>query len=405
MKKEYNYQFYTYLGIVFSLAIILVFGIFAVLQPTRMSTSARAMEVEEIEHGAEIFARDCSPCHGRRGEGVRDGGPAINTQEFLSEARDELIFSTITYGRPGTLMPAWGQAHGGPYTAQVVEGLVAFIRSWQSMAPSVEELVPQGNPIKGAVLFSAACYACHGVTGEGVTAPRLNDPDLLAKYDDAYLREVITDGRPDRGMPVWGSFLSPEQVEDLVLYIRSWVEEEPVATTDLGGEAIRGETIFSSTCSACHGPGGGGTDIAPRLAEAAILEEPDAVFTTITEGRPELGMPNWGQLLSPADINDVIAYLNTLEAGAAALAAERGEGNAANGARLYADSCVVCHGLSGEGVEGLGTVLRPSNFVVGADNTTLADLILTGHGEMPDQSYVLSDQEVNDLIALLRNFQ
>jgi mono/diheme cytochrome c family protein len=111
-------------------------------------------------------------------------------------------------------------------------------------------------------------------------------------------------------------------------------------------------------------------------------------------------MPTWGQVLSPAEINDLIAYLGTLKAGELAA-----EGSIANGARLYADSCVTCHGLSGEGVDGLGSILRPSDIIVASDDVTLAGLIFEGHGEMPGQAGILSEQEVNDLVALLRSWQ
>ena len=401
--KEYNHSFYAYLGAVFSIAIILVFGLFSAFQPGRMVASAKALEAEAVERGAEVYHEDCATCHGERGEGVRNSGPALNTKEFLTEALDGLIFNTIADGRPGTSMPAWGQARGGPYNAQVLEDLVIFIRAWEPTAPSVEEIAYIGDPVEGAVLFSTTCFACHGVSGEGTAAGlRLNDSDLLEKYDDEYFRDVIGRGRPERGMPTWGSVLSPMQIEDLVAYIRSWESEAPLVMADLGGDSARGEAIFASTCTVCHGPGGNGTDTAPRLAEASILDDPELLYLTISQGRLQNGMPNWGQVLAPAEINDVVAYLKTLRAAPIAAA---GEGSVANGAKLYNDACVTCHGLSGEGVEDLGPILRPSDIVAASDDTILVDLILTGHGEMPGQADLLSEQEVNDLIALLRNWQ
>jgi mono/diheme cytochrome c family protein len=104
--KEYNYHFYAYVGAVLTLAIILVVGLFSVLQPMRMFRSAKEMEVEAIHRGEEVFGRDCAACHGGHGEGVRGIAPPLNTQEFLKEASDELMFNTITDGRPGTSMPA-----------------------------------------------------------------------------------------------------------------------------------------------------------------------------------------------------------------------------------------------------------------------------------------------------------
>lgn len=399
--KEYNYNFYAYLGTVIVLALILVFGLFAAFQPAQMMATAQHLEAEAIERGAEDYEHDCATCHGSRGEGVRNSGPALNTKEFLTEATDEVIFNTIYDGRPGTSMPAWGQSRGGPYNAQVVEDLGAFIRAWEPTAPSVEEIVYEGDSVEGAVLFSTTCFACHGVSGEGTSSGlTLNDPALLEKYDNDYFRDVIARGRPERGMPTWGSVLSPMQIEDLVAYIRSWESDTPLAMSNLGGDAARGEAIFSSTCIACHGVGGIGTTTAPPLAEAPILENHDELYNTISNGRLEQGMPNWGQVLSPAEINDVIAYLNTLVAPPVVEG-----GNAANGARVYADGCVTCHGLSGEGVEDLGSTLRPSEIVAALDDDTVSALILEGHGDMPGQAGIISTQDTIDLIALLRSWQ
>ena len=41
------------------------------------------------------------------------------------------ITQIITYGRPGTPMPAWGVAGGGPKNEQAVSDLVAYLRSIQ----------------------------------------------------------------------------------------------------------------------------------------------------------------------------------------------------------------------------------------------------------------------------------
>ena len=80
--KEFNYRFFAYLGIALTLGIILVFGLFAALQPMRMHTAAREIEAEAMERGDEVFARDCATCHGGQGEGMGNIGPALNTQEL-----------------------------------------------------------------------------------------------------------------------------------------------------------------------------------------------------------------------------------------------------------------------------------------------------------------------------------
>ena len=408
--KEHNYSFYTYLGAVFVLAIILVFGLFSAYQPSRMFATAKAFETEAVERGGHLYQQDCATCHGRRGEGVRGSGPALNTKEFLEEAPDELIFNTITDGRPGTSMPAWGQARGGPYNAQAVEDLVTYIRFWEATAPSTEEMVLQGDPVEGAVLFSTTCYACHGVSGEGTSSGlQLNDPALLAKLDDDYFRDVIARGRPDRGMPTWGSVLAPAQIEDLVAYIRSWQRETPAEMATLGGDAARGEDIFSSTCLVCHGPAGSGTDIAPPLTEAEVLYAPEALYTVISQGRLEVGMPKWGQVLSPAEINDIIAYLSMLESGGAVTEAEDAseEDEALKAVEfLYIQQCATCHGFAGEGRDDK-PALANSEFIRSNDDEAIANIIANGRANTAMEGFAseLTEDEVLALVRFIRRWQ
>jgi cytochrome c oxidase cbb3-type subunit 3 len=405
--KEYNYHFYAFLGAVLTLALILVVGLFSAFQPMRMFQSAKAMQAEAIHRGAEVFGHDCAACHGTRGEGVRGVAPALNTQEFLKEASDEVMVNTITDGRPGTSMPAWGQARGGPYNAQVVEDLVAYIRSWEATAPSVEEMAHEGDTVQGAVLFSTTCFACHGASGEGAAGPPLNDPVLLARDDD-YFRQVIANGRPDRGMPTWGTVLSPVEIEDLVAYIRTWEIEVSVAMATLGGDPARGEDIFTSTCVACHGPGGEGTDIAPTLVEAPILDEPDAVYTTISEGRLEDGMPGWGQVLAPAEINDVIAYLSTLGAeGAVSAAQPEDEAEDLGAAQLlFIRQCATCHGMTGEGKDQRPSLVA-NEYIQSNDDETVLSLIANGRADTAMEGFApeLSEEEMRQIVGLLRSWQ
>lgn len=51
-----------------------------------------------------LLAQDCGSCHGLTRQGGL--GPAL-TPEALRDKPAELLASTISYGRPGTAMPAW----------------------------------------------------------------------------------------------------------------------------------------------------------------------------------------------------------------------------------------------------------------------------------------------------------
>ncbi len=403
---DLRYGRYGLIGLGLTIAMIAALAAVAILQPSRMQAAAEDVAAEARARGQEIYLEACAECHGLNGEG--DGGqmPPVNTKEFLVDASDEVIFNVINDGRPGTGMPAWGQDQGGPYNAQAIDDLVAFIRAWEATAPSLEDQPYVPDLTRGRILFSNTCFACHGLNGEGTNvAPALNDPEYLAKFDDDYLRQTIQRGRAARGMPTWGSVLSPDQIEDLVAHIRSW-ETAASAESELpGGDASRGQELFGVACGSCHGVDGFGTDLAPdAVGRRDFLDSVTdrQIFDLIAYGSTT--MPGWEEVLSPAEIGDLVAYVRLLPS-----PPEPGElvGDIANGARLYAAGCTTCHGPSGEGVEGLGGTLRNVASLEGATDEQLQAVIIEGLPEagMPPWQGDLTGQEVADLIALLRDWQ
>jgi cytochrome c6 len=85
--------------------------------------------------------------------------------------------------------------------------------------------VPAEAQDGGAALYKTKCAACHGADGKGDTAVGKADKirDLssadVQQQSDADLTAVITAGRGK--MPAYGKSLKPDQVKDLVAYIRS----------------------------------------------------------------------------------------------------------------------------------------------------------------------------------------
>ena len=77
----------------------------------------------------------------------------------------------------------------------------------------------------GAALYKTKCAACHGADGKGETAMGkanklrdLSSADVQKQSDDE-LTTIITNGKAK--MPAYGKSLKPDQVKDLVTYIRS----------------------------------------------------------------------------------------------------------------------------------------------------------------------------------------
>lgn len=70
--------------------------------------------------------------------------------------------------------------------------------------------------------YKAKCAGCHGADGKGKEALKTQDfaSATVQGMSDAELTAVITDGKGK--MPAYGKSLKPDQVKDLVAYIRSF---------------------------------------------------------------------------------------------------------------------------------------------------------------------------------------
>ena len=401
--SESNYRPYVILGMLMTSALILVFAIYSALQHDRMVAYATTLEDEAIERGAATYIEDCADCHGEQGEGVRGTAPALNTREFLAEASDHSLFSAIADGRPGTSMPAWGQAQGGPHNTQVIDDMVALIRSWEESAPSLDEIVLQGDAQRGAIVFSTTCYVCHGISGEGTEKGlRLNDPVHLAKYTDDYYREVIAKGRSDKGMPTWGSVLSEAEIEDLVAYIRTW--DDVAVSAQVTGNVANGARIYAAGCATCHGVSGEGVDglgasLRPNTFVASNGRA--ALSSVILTGAEHGRMPAQFGLLSQEEVTDLIALLESWQP---AQVTAMDPAMALVQAR-YLELCAECHGESAEG--GDGPQLTGNEFVQTSDDETIMELIARGNTKtgMPSFRRKMSEEEMRELIELLRTWQ
>jgi mono/diheme cytochrome c family protein len=191
-------------------------------------------EREFATDGGTLYGTFCAACHGPAGEGMRYPGmmafPAIGNADFLAVASDRFLTETITHGRPGRRMPAWGD--GGLRPAEIA-ALVAFVRSLSS-DPAPIDTGPrrsvQADPRVGAPLYAAACASCHGDKGEGKEGPALSNARFLAAATDTYLIETIKRGRRGTSMPAFGSpspqhqLLDDRDIAAIVSFVRTWEE-------------------------------------------------------------------------------------------------------------------------------------------------------------------------------------
>jgi len=76
--------------------------------------------------GAVLYAENCAVCHGPNAEGRV--GVALG-QDWPAIRPDLSIKTAIERGVPGSPMPAWSQAEGGPLADEDINDIVAFILS------------------------------------------------------------------------------------------------------------------------------------------------------------------------------------------------------------------------------------------------------------------------------------
>ncbi|GAB4446817.1 MAG: hypothetical protein OHK0041_06050 [Anaerolineales bacterium] len=95
---------------------------------------------ESIALGSQLFAANCSRCHGPEGQGT-PRAPSLNVKSFLTNTSDLAIQQIITLGVPGTAMPSWGDR----MTDAEIQAIVGFIRQWEPTAPEVAVLTRPGG--------------------------------------------------------------------------------------------------------------------------------------------------------------------------------------------------------------------------------------------------------------------
>ena len=182
----------------------------------------------------------------------------------------------------------------------------------------------------GRAAFRINCSACHGSGAAGGKGyPNLNDDDWLWGGDIKTIQQTLLDGVRFPGddatrmsqMPSFGrdEILKPDEIQDVVSYVRVISRQEAVSPS-----ARRGSAIFSANCAVCHGANGEGnrTVGAPRLTDKIWLYGGDRATLTETVTNARYGiMPAWKTKLDPVTIKMLALYVHSLGGGEALPAA------------------------------------------------------------------------------------
>jgi mono/diheme cytochrome c family protein len=116
---------------------------------------------------------------------------------------------------------------------------------------------------KGKPLYLTHCARCHGETGgarRGIRA--INSKTYLGTVDDTILYKIIERGIPGTGMAPLGEKeggpLNPEQINDLVAFVRSWEKTAPTLPEEVPTKErllfTQEEVAYvgSESCIGCH---------------------------------------------------------------------------------------------------------------------------------------------------------
>ena len=232
-----------------------------------------------VRQGAVLFRQECVFCHGvaARG-GVR--GPDLTTGAWSHGGSDAELRRTISGGVPGTAMPA------NRLTDDEIWAIVTYLRTTQQPATS-----PGGDAGRGETLFFGAgkCSPCHMVNGRGGRlGPELSH--VGSARPRAYLVDSIREpGRQLAENHSFGGFVT--------------LNYDTVTAVTRDGRTIVGIPMNEDTFTVQI------MDVTERVHSL----DKKSLKSLRHENRSL--MPAYGaNVLSDADLQDLVAYLQSLRA-------------------------------------------------------------------------------------------
>jgi mono/diheme cytochrome c family protein len=264
-----------------------------------------------------------------RVSGSAGRGPGAEHHDTVGMAGVSLGVLGITIVVAVVAIAAW---HGGSASAPPTAAPPAVAVAYPKVTPKVAA---------GAHDFTRfACSQCHGDRGVGGVSP---DVPALTQVGPglsvAQLTNIIEHGlgassNPTKPyMPVWHGIISKSQISDIVAYLHAGLprvrDAAPLVVPNDQGSAVAGSVLYVNLgCVNCHGPNGlGGVPnplspdkSIPSLATAdfrAEFDTPQKIKDVIVSGSvigraPIVSMPHWGGILTPQELDSLVAYLGTL---------------------------------------------------------------------------------------------
>jgi len=121
-------------------------------------------------------------------------------------------------------------------------GSISSAQQAATASPAPEEQLP------GKQIYETRCSTCHGLDGAGVLGPNIQGVPL--RLGDGPVTNIVTNGLPGTGMAAFGGVLKPDEIQQIVDYLRSLGRKDTGVAT---GDPAKGKAVYdSSACSSCH---------------------------------------------------------------------------------------------------------------------------------------------------------
>ena len=348
-------------SLIFVMIVALALPVYFLFEPTRQESHTTFFDEQAAERGAVLFSNSqmktydptksllCANCHGVDAAGGQapfvlqpqldicdkvenQGNPAVPEclpvqvawtapplDTVLLRFPEDQVFNILTWGRPGTPMPAWGVASGkGVLNTQSINDLISYLKSIQITPAAAQE-----RSTKAVISFK-------------------QDADKNAKQQEVglvALRANLAKARADGNTKAAAELAAQvPKAEAVAASAQAWADQ--VASM---GE---GEVLFRLNCARCHTKGAsyydpnnlalpkpppnGSGAFGPNLTGGSTLRQFPGVaageqqqFDWVAVGRPANEgygvrgissgrMPYFVNMLSEKQIKAIVAYERSL---------------------------------------------------------------------------------------------
>ncbi len=223
-------------GLVLTAVLAVFLPVYWLNERPRLQSEREQFFVQAVSRGEVDYLANCATCHGANlGGGAAPSpydadsswpAPALNNiatryaeSNNVTDVRDFIIL-TLQRGRPGTPMPVWGAAYGGPMTDQQIEDIADYILANQ--VAEVTEVQPVSADTTGQGLFEENCAKCHGI--DGAAGGGRPGPSLIGVFERHSEDSVL--GILNNGIARWGQPFMPAFGQDAYQYEGARYDEE-----------------------------------------------------------------------------------------------------------------------------------------------------------------------------------